>query len=826
LITRSLHRNTLHSDVRCVAALLCGLQLAVLMATIACAQNAADYATLVPIGNAYANGINTVSFRQNSLTSVQVGNDTYQFAAYYRNSGGGQRRVTIARRLLGSTDWDIFNLSGSAFGDPNSNATDTHNTISVGIDGDGYMHMSWGMHNNDLIYRKSDAPVLNSDPITFGTTNLPMTGNNENSVTYPQFYNLPDGDLLGFYRNGGSGNGNSYLNRYDTDTDTWSALQTPLFDGISSSVNAYFNSLAFDSQGVLHATWTDRSTPAFQTNHNIYYARSADQGATWTKMDGTPYTMPITESTAELVVPIPENSTLINQTSMAVDKNDHPVVATWWAPGTEQGDFTRQYMLSYYDGAAWQTSQISNRPVEPLQSDATVRDLGRPIVMVDDNNRTIVVMRYDQHSDVVTVGYSEDNQNWNLVDLTAEGLGDWEPTYDAALWQRENKLHLLYQPVGLGSTSSTISVLEWDEKAFFLDLAGPPLTLQVNRSTGQVAIANPDNDAVGLSAYSITSAGGQLAPTQWNSLADQSAAGWAESQALANGLSEASGGDAFTLGASGGTAPLGNPFAGQPIAFRVDAPADLVFQYTAEGHERTGSVEYTGESLNNLTLKVDPDTGLARLENTSPFPVSIDAYTVASTSNSLDPASWKSLDDQSAAGGQWYEANAGVGRVSELQASGSTLLEPGDSYEMGVLFSVGGQQDLVFDFLLAGDSVGLRGVVLYTPVRLPGDYNDNGIVDAADYTVWRNSLGQNGVGLAADGTGPRGIPDGLVDSLDYDFWKSHFGETIPNGSGAGANAAVPEPATGVMLVVGLLAKFFRRRSNLSLVRASHSSSAL
>jgi hypothetical protein len=151
---------------------------------------------------------------------------------------------------------------------------------------------------------------------------------------------------------------------------------------------------------------------------------------------------------------------------MTVDKYDRPIVATWWAPGTSQGDFTRQYMLAYYDGSAWRTSQISNRSREPLQSDATVRDLGRPLVLVDDANRTIVVMRYDERKDVVTVGYSADKQKWSLVDLTAEELGDWEPTVDAEFWQGEGKLHLLYQPVGLGSDDSTISVLEWNAREY------------------------------------------------------------------------------------------------------------------------------------------------------------------------------------------------------------------------------------------------------------------------------------------------------------------------------------------------------------------------
>jgi hypothetical protein len=168
-----------------------------------------------------------------------------------------------------------------------------------------------------------------------------------------------------------------------------------------------------------------------------------------------------------MVVPIPENSTLINQTSMNIDRDDYPVVASWWAPGAQQGDHTRQYMLAYYDGAIWRTSQITNRAPEPKQTDATVRDLARPLVMVDDDNRVIVVMRYDERDDVVTVGYSEDRQNWQLVDLTTEALGSWEPSYDAELWKRENKLHLLVQAVGLGSTSSAISVLEWDANEFF-----------------------------------------------------------------------------------------------------------------------------------------------------------------------------------------------------------------------------------------------------------------------------------------------------------------------------------------------------------------------
>jgi hypothetical protein len=67
------------------------------------------------------------------------------------------------------------------------------------------------------------------------------------------------------------------------------------------------------------------------------------------------------------------------------------------------------------------------------------------------------------------------------------------------------------------------------------------------------------------------------------------------------------------------------------------------------------------------------------------------------------------------------------------------------------------------------------------PVALLGDYNHNGIVDAADYVVWRKT----------DGT-PAG----------YTTWRSHFGQPPGSGSGAAgsASAAVPEPATLVLLM--------------------------
>ena len=53
--------------------------------------------------------------------------------------------------------------------------------------------------------------------------------------------------------------------------------------------------------------------------------------------------------------------------------------------------------------------------------------------------------------------------------------------------------------------------------------------------------------------------------------------------------------------------------------------------------------------------------------------------------------------------------------------------------------------------------------------RLAGDYNRDGVVDAADYVVWRKTLGSD-TELAADGS-----RNGVIDPADYELWRANFG---------------------------------------------------
>ncbi len=83
---------------------------------------------------------------------------------------------------------------------------------------------------------------------------------------------------------------------------------------------------------------------------------------------------------------------------------------------------------------------------------------------------------------------------------------------------------------------------------------------------------------------------------------------------------------------------------------------------------------------------------------------------------------------------------------------------------------------------------------------VPGDYNGNGVVDMADYVLWRN-----GGPLQNEINTP-----GTVDASDYTAWRANFGNHAGSGSGFGS-AAVPEPTSLGLLFVAVVAGLVNRR---------------
>jgi hypothetical protein len=88
----------------------------------------------------------------------------------------------------------------------------------------------------------------------------------------------------------------------------------------------------------------------------------------------------------------------------------------------------------------------------------------------------------------------------------------------------------------------------------------------------------------------------------------------------------------------------------------------------------------------------------------------------------------------------------------------------------------------------------------------PGDFNLDGVVDAADYTVWRDNLG---AGLLGDANF-----DGIADAADLAIWRDAYGEVRQQLALTGSSLAVPEPASAAMAFLALAACLRVRLSRL------------
>lgn len=254
----------------------------------------------------------------------------YQFATWYRADSNGDNKILIARRDLRDTSsnpWKVRDTGERMVDGLNLNG-DSHNVISMGVSGDGRIHLAYDMHarQKPLRYLSSQAgrattTAANWDDPNFTVFNaerdsLNLNGTTLSDITYPRFINNGD-DMLFTYRVGGSGDGDVMLARYDSDGSTvhsrWvdvngnnvsNVSQTfisgsgtyngpvpspssaaPGNDHINStSRNAYLNGVDVDPTGRIHATWTWREDSR-GSNHDINYAYSDNNGETWNNSD-------------------------------------------------------------------------------------------------------------------------------------------------------------------------------------------------------------------------------------------------------------------------------------------------------------------------------------------------------------------------------------------------------------------------------------------------------------------------------------------------------------------------------------------------------------
>jgi hypothetical protein len=198
--------------------------------------------------------------------------------------------------------------------------------------------------------------------------------------------------------------------------------------------------------------------------------------------------------------------------------------------------------------------------------------------------------------------------------------------------------------------------------------------------------------------------------------------------------------------------------------------------------------------------------------------VTFNYYEVESAAGALSPLNLSSLSDQeqdsmgTGLGQSWDEGGAPSSQLlTELYLTSATELLPGEQLLLGrpfdpAVLGEGIDGDLQFSYARPRTAKVQSSVVYFSNPILPGDFNDDGTVNLADYTVWRDNLGSTEA-LANDGE--LGVP---VGEAHYALWKEHFGDSIPAPGGV-ASQRVPEPASwlGCLAIAAIMGSWGQAR---------------
>jgi hypothetical protein len=239
----------------------------------------------------------------------------------------------------------------------------------------------------------------------------------------------------------------------------------------------------------------------------------------------------------------------------------------------------------------------------------------------------------------------------------------------------------------------------------------------------------------------------------------------------------------------------------------IDANTNGSWKPLADGSDGSATADYGGKATFLFVVTVNfagrnlvagLTSGLLPIDGSGHFDLSTANVTFASGDLAYRSSTGSPVGSASIAGKS--DTLSGTGTLSSLiqgTQTTETLTLPVNS-----TFVLQPDTSTTVNLILTGQLVATS--TFATP--LPGDYNQNGVVDAADYDVWRKKSGSS-TSLPNDDT-PGVGPD------DFTRWRAHFGQTR-SGSGAGSElvsgSSVPEPSSLGLLAVTLILSGVRCR---------------
>jgi hypothetical protein len=276
-----------------------------------------------------------------------------QYIAYYN----ANRNLVVGQRNLNDPKFELTILPATSRETAGGTSTvlgwDSHNSVTLGIDPAGYIHLAGNMHVHPITYFRSSRP----NDISSLKQDMSMVGINESRCTYPHFMTTREGELIFHYRDGSSGSGNEIFNLLNFKTQKWQRLlDTPLTDG-QGLMNAYQTQPTLMADNWYHVYWVWRDTPDCSTNHDLSYIKSPDL-KNWFNAFDEPVKLPVTpENQSVIVDPIPVKGGIINlAASLCFDNAGKPVFA--YHKYDAAGNL--QFYTARLSGKKWEIKQLTN----------------------------------------------------------------------------------------------------------------------------------------------------------------------------------------------------------------------------------------------------------------------------------------------------------------------------------------------------------------------------------------------------------------------------------------------------------------------------------
>jgi len=404
------------------------------------------------IKGAWGTFINGKSYQQMPLDTF----NNWQYATYYDQ----QRRLSIARRKLPDGPWEVIH-----FDDYLLKGSDNHNVTVLGIcPSDGTIHLAFDHHGDALHYRVSRPGVAGYPEKVAWRAELfsevrdwLQAGRKVESVTYPAFVRVAQGNLLFVRRHGTHLDGRIMLCEYVPAKGGWGeswqvtdSSGTYEFEGTKSdNRNAYLNGIHFDyASGRLHMSWHWREGDMDVAQHDLNYTYSSDGGRTWFNSAGGriggPGRFIGIDAPGLAVWEIPPTRGLDNQEGQCVDSLGRPHVMTWHLregepdlkPGRKNEARSAYHHYWRDAGGKWHQNEL------PYPVDKSERN--RPKVLSTPNNDLVAMFNFQGKIVVCGATAGKAYRDWGTL-LIEDGPWDGEPLPDLARWREQGVLSIYMQ---------------------------------------------------------------------------------------------------------------------------------------------------------------------------------------------------------------------------------------------------------------------------------------------------------------------------------------------------------------------------------------------